>query len=87
MSIVRSISEGLSAHARLHALAYTLAILLATNASISAFIDTFGPLTREQLAGLAWWQVLALVAKCLQGAVAALIALLVKSPVAQPKAP
>lgn len=78
--ITRGILAGLSEHARSHFLVYALAFLLATNAGIDAFTDTFGKLTRTEVSALAWWQVLALCGKCLQGPVAALIALLVKSP-------
>lgn len=84
MNLLASISAGLAEHARRQALAYVLAFLLATSASLGAFIETFGMLTREQMTALAWWQVCALLAKCLAPGVAAIIALLVKSPLQSP---
>jgi phage tail sheath gpL-like len=84
MNLLSSISAGLAEHARRQAMAYVLAFLLATSASLGAFIETFGGLSREQMLALAWWQVCALLAKCLAPGVAAVIALLVKSPISQP---
>lgn len=84
MSFLGSIRDGLAEHARRQAMAYVLAFLLATSASLGAFIETFGGLTREQVAALAWWQISALLAKCLAPGVAAIIALLVKSPLQPP---
>jgi predicted PurR-regulated permease PerM len=86
MTFLASIRDGLAEHARRQAMAYVLAFLLATSASLGAFIETFGPLTRAQVGALAWWQVCALLAKCLAPGVAAIIALLVKSPL-QPTTP
>jgi len=87
-TLLKSISEGLAEHAKRQAVAYVLAFLLATSASLGAFIETFGALTRESMQALAWWQVAALMAKCVAPGVAAVIALLVKSPLqAGPSSP
>lgn len=84
IALLQSITAGLAEHAQRQAMAYVLAFLLATSASLGAFVETFGALTREQVAALAWWQICALLAKCLAPGLAAIIALLVKSPLSPP---
>lgn len=78
--IADGVVSGISKHASQFALLYALAFLLAMNASLEKVVSTFGALTRDQLAGLAWWQVGALLAGCFTPAVSTLIALIIKSP-------
>ena len=47
-------------HFRRYTLAYFLAGLFFCISSGTQFVDTFSTLTRDQVAGLAWWQILAL---------------------------
>lgn len=65
-------------HFRRYTLAYLLASLFFAMASGSQFVDTFSVLTREQVAALAWWQLLALACKPLLSGLAAVLAFLNK---------
>ena len=84
MGLLSELSAGLAEHARRQAIAYVLAFLLATSASLGAFVETFGPLTAADVSAMAWWQVCAQLAKCISPGVAAIIALLIKSPLQPP---
>lgn len=72
--------EALKAHASRQALAYAIAIALALSASLTAFHDKFSVLTRAQVQELGWWQLVALVANCLNPGVIALVGYLMRSP-------
>jgi hypothetical protein len=75
--------EALKVHAAKQALAYAIALALALSASLNAFHDNFAVLTRDQAQTLGWWQLLALVAKCLNPGVIALVGYLMRSPLSK----
>ena len=63
-------------HFRRYTVAYIAALGYALLASLGAFIDIFGALTRDQAHTLTWWQVAALAAKTITPGVAAVLAFL-----------
>lgn len=91
--VVDAVVEGLTTNAQKNAMAVLLACALAISASIGAFIDNFGGIDSDAMHVLAWWQILALLAKCANPGIVAVIGLLMKSPLAatvapvQPKSP
>lgn len=84
--ISKGVITGIAANAQKYALSYVLACFLAISASIGAFIDNFGPLDRAAMDGLAWWQIAAVVAKCMNPGIVAIIGFLMKSPLPAPPA-
>jgi hypothetical protein len=76
-------------HAAKHALSYTIALLLGCGASLTAVYDNFWTLEPEYMEKIGWWQVIALVCKCLAPFATAVVGYLIKSPIeqTQPKAP
>lgn len=63
-------------HFRRFTLAYFLAGLFFCISSGTQFVDTFSTLTRDQVAGLAWWQVFALFWKSILSGLGAVLAFL-----------
>ena len=69
-------------HLDRYGLAYIIAVCLTLGAALNSFAEIFGTLTREAWAMMGWWQILALFAKSLNAAPMALLAYLIKSPLA-----
>lgn len=63
-------------HFRRFTLAYFLAGLFFCISSGTQFVDTFSTLTRDQVAVLAWWQILALFWKSILSGLGAVLAFL-----------
>jgi len=80
----QSIVDGLQQHVTKHALSYVIALLLGFGASLTAVYDNFWSLEPDQMAKIGWWQVIALVAKCMAPFATAVVGYLIKSPI-EPK--
>ena len=76
----------LQEHVAKHALSYVIALLLGCGASLTAVYDNFWALEPEQMAKIGWWQIIALVAKCMAPFATAVVGYLIKSPI-EPKTP
>lgn len=74
----------LQAHVAKHALSYVIALLLGFGASLTAVYDNFWSVEPDQMAKIGWWQVLALIAKCMAPFATAVVGYLIKSPI-EPK--
>lgn len=76
-------------HVAKHALSYLIALLLGCGASLTAVYDNFWTLEPGDMAKIGWWQVVALVCKCVAPFATAVVGYLIKSPIEkdQPKAP
>jgi hypothetical protein len=74
-------------HVAKHALSYVIALLLGISASFTAIYDNFWSLEPDQMAKIGWWQIIALVAKCIAPFSTAVVGYLIKSPLEkeQPK--
>lgn len=66
--------QSLVDHFGRYTLAYLAALGYAALASLGAFIDIFGALTRERAAALPWWGILAYIGKCVMPGLAAILA-------------
>lgn len=73
----------LQAHVAKHALSYVIALLLGFGASLTAVYDNFWTLEPADMAKIGWWQVVALVAKCMAPFATAVVGYLIKSPLEQ----
>ncbi len=80
--IVDAVVNGLVDNAQHNAVAVLVCLALALSASIGAFIDNFGALDAATMKQIAWWQVLAMLAKCANPGIVAIIGFLMKSPLA-----
>lgn len=72
--------DGATSHGSKNGMAYLVALCLVLGATLTAFYDNFGTLTREAWVTLGWWQLTALVMKSLSSAPAALVGYLMRSP-------
>ena len=70
-------------HAARHALTYLIAMLLGLAASLGAIYDNFWAVEPADMAALGWWQVAALVAKCIAPFATTVVAYLIKSPIGE----
>ncbi len=80
--LVDAVVNGLVANAQKNAVAVLICLALALSASIGAFIDNFGSVDHDAMSQLAWWQIVALLAKCANPGIVAIIGFLMKSPLA-----
>lgn len=71
-----------TAHGSKNALAYLIGVCLVLGATFTSFYDNFGNIDRATWLALGWWQILALLAKSLASAPAALVGYLMRSPIA-----
>ncbi len=79
--MIKAVGQALREHIQKYALQYVVAFALACSASLQQFFNTFSALDRAGMDKLAWWQVLALIAGCLQPGLTALLGYLMRSPV------
>lgn len=77
----------LQTHIARHALSYVVAMLLGFSASLTAVYDNFWVVEPANMAALGWWQVVALVAKCIAPFSTAVVGYLIKSPLEKPTDP
>ena len=79
------IKQALYNHVANHALSYVVALLLGLGASLTAVYDNFWVVEPADMAKLGWWQVMALVAKCIAPFATAVVGYLIKSPLEKDK--
>ena len=72
--IIAGIVSGLTKHATANAPAYAIAIGFGLSASLASFIDVFQTMTSDKIAALSYHQYGALVAKCLNPFIVAILA-------------
>ena len=84
---ITTMRAALQDHVAKHALSYVIALLLGFGASLTAVYDNFWSLEPDQMAKIGWWQIVALVAKCMAPFATAVVGYLIKSPLEkeQPK--
>lgn len=80
-----TLTSVLAAHFRTHTLAYLTALVLFLSANLGAIYENFSAITKQEMSGYGYWQVLALLAKSINAGCIAVLGYLMKSPV--PPAP